>query len=192
MAERVWLADLMGDKEVESAIVNAGYEIAGGSSDLLSIIGENTRKEKIDFIVINTSSPSTQFFKIIHDVLTDNPCPIVVFTKSSTKKFTEDAANIGVAAYIIDGFVPARLKHIMQLASARYKEISALRSELEKTRSTLAERKIIEKAKGIIMKRKTIDEESAFQLMRKMAMDKNQKMSDVAKSIINVDTMLMS
>jgi response regulator NasT len=53
----------------------------------------------------------------------------------------------------------------------------------------LAERKIIEKAKGILMRRRTIDEEAAFQMMRKMAMDKNLKLAEVAKNIINVDTL---
>ena len=192
MLERVWLADLVGEDEIESAITKAGYELAGKSSDLLSILDEARESRDVHFIVINTNAPSTQFFKMISDVLVENPCPIVVFTKSSTRRFTEDAANVGVAAYIIDGFVQGRLKHIMELARARYREISTLRRELEETRSTLADRKVIEKAKGIIMKRKTIDEESAFQLMRKMAMDKNQKMSEIAKSIINVDSMFTS
>jgi len=64
-----------------------------------------------------------------------------------------------------------------------------MKTELEKTRSSLAERKIIEKAKGILMRRRTIDEEAAFQMMRKMAMDKNLKLAEVAKNIINVDTL---
>ena len=39
------------------------------------------------------------------------------------------------------------------------------------------------------MRRRTIDEESAFKMMRKMAMDKNQKLADVASNIINADTL---
>jgi len=58
---------------------------------------------------------------------------------------------------------------------------------LQKLKIQVADRKSIEKAKGILMKRRAIDESTAFDLIRKMAMDRNQNLAQVARSIIDVD-----
>ena len=59
-----------------------------------------------------------------------------------------------------------------------------LRNELELTRLQLSDRKLIDKAKGLLMKRGSMDEEQAYHRLRKMAMDRNLKLSDLARSII--------
>jgi len=54
----------------------------------------------------------------------------------------------------------------------------------------LAERKSIEKAKGLLMKHKKINEDEAYQSLRKMAMDKNKRISEVADGIISAFELL--
>ncbi|MDC9715489.1 MAG: ANTAR domain-containing protein, partial [Gammaproteobacteria bacterium] len=50
--------------------------------------------------------------------------------------------------------------------------------------------KAVEKAKGLLMQRKGISEDSAYQSLRKMAMDKNKRIVDVAESVINAFELL--
>lgn len=59
-----------------------------------------------------------------------------------------------------------------------------MREELEQTKSTLAERKLVEKAKGILMRQTRMNEEAAYKAMRKMAMDRNIKLVDLARTLI--------
>jgi len=54
----------------------------------------------------------------------------------------------------------------------------------------LAERKAVEKAKGILMKHKNITEDEAYQSLRKMAMDKNKRIADVADGVISAFELL--
>jgi response regulator NasT len=54
----------------------------------------------------------------------------------------------------------------------------------------LAERKAVEKAKGILMKHKDITEDEAYQSLRKMAMDKNKRIADVADGVISAFELL--
>jgi response regulator NasT len=61
---------------------------------------------------------------------------------------------------------------------------------LDATRSQLAERKVVEKAKGILMKHKDITEDEAYQSLRKMAMDKNKRIADVADGVISAFELL--
>ena len=50
--------------------------------------------------------------------------------------------------------------------------------------------KILDKAKGILMQQKSITEQDAYALIRKMAMDKGEKLEKVAQNIIDVFSML--
>lgn len=67
---------------------------------------------------------------------------------------------------------------------ARFTQFRALEDELERTRAKLEERKVIERAKGIVMEQQGVSEPDAYQAMRKLAMRKNKKLSEIAESVI--------
>ena len=77
-----------------------------------------------------------------------------------------------------------RVQNILDLCISRFNAFSRLEGELERTRSALEERKVIDRAKGILMKTKNISEETAYQLMRKTAMNDNKKIVEIAQSVI--------
>jgi two-component system, response regulator / RNA-binding antiterminator len=54
----------------------------------------------------------------------------------------------------------------------------------------LAERKLVERAKGLLMKQRGFSEEEAFQAMRKLAMDRNKRLSEIADGIIQTFDLL--
>ena len=66
----------------------------------------------------------------------------------------------------------------------------ALKAELDEAKSKLAERKLVEKAKGILMKNRNLGEDQAYRALRKLAMDNNQKLGDVARQVIDVSALL--
>ena len=191
MATKVLLVDLIreADDSFQQAFKSMGYNVLNCTGGMESLESYLVRDKSIDAVVVNITCPTSPVFKTLKSVATHSDIPVVVFTQSSTRSFTQEAANIGISAYIVDGFESGRIKHIMDLAKARLNELNAIKNELAKTRLSLEERKIIEKAKGILMRRRTIDEDAAFRMMRKMAMDKNQKMAEVAKNIVHVDTL---
>jgi response regulator NasT len=116
----------------------------------------------------------------------DNPRPVVMFAEEGDSGTIERAVRAGVSAYVVDGLNPSRVKPIVDVAIARFREFQALRQELQETRSQLADRKQIDRAKGLLMKHRGLDEQEAYAAMRKMAMDRGQKMGEVANNIIAV------
>ena len=66
----------------------------------------------------------------------------------------------------------------------------ALRRELAETRSRLAERKVVEKAKGLLMAQRNLNEEDAYQTLRKLAMDRNQRIGEVARTVVSLLALL--
>src|SRR6185436_10464569 len=98
----------------------------------------------------------------------------------------------GVTSYIVDGMSPERLSPIVEVAIARFEAYQALQNELNAAKLKLSERKLVERAKGILMKSRNLPEDQAYRALRKLAMDKNQKLGDVARQVIEVSELLSS
>ena len=87
---------------------------------------------------------------------------------------------------MVDGLNPERVRSIVDVAVARFREFQALRNELQQTRTRLADRQVIDKAKALLIQHRQMDEDEAYHAMRKLAMDRSQKLVDVANDIVSV------
>ena len=79
---------------------------------------------------------------------------------------------------------------ILDVLQSQSKQLSAMGDELLAVRATIEERKVIERAKGMLMAHQGLSEEGAYSAMRDKAMSQNQKMIDVAKSILSLSEFL--
>ena len=174
---------------LDRALKDAGYDVVAvlsSSDNLLSHI----EKEQPDVIIVDLESPNRDSLESMRIVTQFNPKPIVMFTNDADHNMIGEAINAGVSAYIVDGFNESRIKPIMDVAIARFREFQALRTELQKTRDTLDERKIIDKAKGIIMSQKECNEDDAYKILRKLSMENNKRIVEVAEQIISITNVL--
>jgi len=109
-----------------------------------------------------------------------------MFSDNRDSDYIRQAVRAGISAYVVDGLDQARVIPIVEVALARFREFEALRKELAETRDQLADRKIIERAKGILMKQHGITEDKAYNALRKAAMDRNQKIGEIARTLIAI------
>lgn len=75
---------------------------------------------------------------------------------------------------------------LLPLVRQQAREIEQLSQQLASMRDTLEERKIIDKAKSVLMTHQQMSEDQAWCQLRKMAMDKNQRMVDIARALLTV------
>ena len=176
---------------LQRALTDAGYEIIARVEHGMNLL-ERVEEVKPDVIIIDMEMPDRDTLEQLHTIHKDQPRPIVMFADNSESDVIEAAVKAGVSAYVVDGLNPERVKPIMDVAIARFREFQALREELEQTKSTLADRKVIDKAKGIIMKQRGMDEAEAYKSLRKMAMDSNKRISEIAKDVIAIAELLGS
>lgn len=167
------------------ALQDKGHEVICrmNSSSQLQDSNEMTHA---DVIIVNADIPNEEVFANLTDINKTKPKPIVMFTEESNSEMVNSAIKSGVNAYIVDGLKEDRVQPIIDVAMARFREFQALKDELDATRNQLSERKAVEKAKGLLMKHKDVSEDEAYQSLRKMAMDKNKRIVDVAESVISV------
>jgi len=116
--------------------------------------------------------------------------PVAMFVDQSDSASIQASVDAGVSAYIVDGLKKERIKHILDVCISRFNAFSRLRTELDRTKSALEERKAIDRAKGILMKAKGLSEEDAYALLRKAAMNEKKKIAEIAQSVITASEML--
>lgn len=79
---------------------------------------------------------------------------------------------------------PHLTQAVLDMFRSQNERLQNLTGELSAVRTALEERKMIERAKGVLMMHQGLDEESAYRFLRRKAMDHNQRMVDVAQSVL--------
>jgi len=174
---------------LERALTDAGYLVIArlpSAAGLLAQVGQLNP----DVIIVDMDSPDRDTLEHMALLQRDFPRPVVMFAGSEDEDAMARAIHAGVSAYVVDGLQPNRVKAIVNVAIARFREYQALRDELEKTRGQLADRPVIEKAKGLLMSRRQLTEEQAYRMLRRTAMDRGQRLVEVAKNLIAFSDLL--
>ena len=174
---------------LKDGLIAAGYDVVDVAASARTLL-DRVAAVQPDVIIIGTESPTRDTLEQLSFVSAQHPRPIVLFTEDRENATIQAAIKAGVSAYIVAGMRPDRLQPILDVAVARFAQEHALRDELKTARGHLVERKLIERAKGVLMRQKGVSEEEAFRLMRKLAMDKNRKLIEIAQQIIDVTELL--
>ncbi|MEQ1531502.1 MAG: ANTAR domain-containing protein, partial [Methylococcales bacterium] len=82
------------------------------------------------------------------------------------------------------------LAGLVHTAMARFKYQQTLKNELESTRAQLEDRKQIDRAKAILIKTQHFTENEAYHTLRKLAMDRNITLAEMAKNVIAMAELL--
>lgn len=170
---------------VEQALRDQGYDVLA-RLDTTDHLADRVDELKPDMIIVDLESPDRDVLENMAILNQSSPRPVVMFAEQGDQQTIEKAIRAGVSAYIVDGLEHHRIKAILDVAAARFREFQALRAELADVKNELADRKVIERAKGLVMKHNRCSEEQAFKAMRKMAMDQQKPLNDIAKNIISV------
>ncbi|MES2932208.1 MAG: ANTAR domain-containing protein [Pseudomonadota bacterium] len=178
-------AQLARSRALRIGLLQAGYNI------IAVIPGDVYMSERIaqlqpDMIIIDAESDARDVLEDIVIATRDAPRPIALFTEDADNTNMAAAMEAGVSAYVVAGLQSERIKPVLDVAMARFNADQKLRSELSDTKAKLAERKTIERAKGLLMERHKMSEDEAYQKLRRLAMDKNLKLSEIAQRILDV------
>ncbi|MFN2310213.1 MAG: ANTAR domain-containing response regulator, partial [Gammaproteobacteria bacterium] len=143
-----------------------------------------------DVIIIDLDSPDRDTLEQMRTISRVQPRPIVMFAEDDDSGTINQAIKAGVSAYVVDGLSSHRVRPVMEVAIARFREYQALREELARTKNSLEERKLIEQAKGLLMQHRQMNEAEAYQALRKLAMDQGKRLPEVARNVIAIMELL--
>ena len=161
----------------------AGYRLLARLEGTQDLIGR-VRELEPDVVVVSIDSPSRDTIEDMRRTTDLLPRPIALFVDHSDPATIAAAMEAGVSAYVVKGLAQDRVRSVVDVAVAHFNRYHAMREELDRARLSLVERKTVERAKGLLMEQKGLSEEAAYKLLRKLAMDQNKKIGEVAREIV--------
>ncbi len=170
-------------RSVKRALETDGVEVVavlGSGLDLLSRIDAH----QPDLLIADIDNPDRDMLEGLRRIGQECNRPVVMFAQDGRAETIRAAVEAGVAAYVVGDLQPERVRPVIEVAIAQFARFQELRTELDKAKTSLAERKLVEKAKGILMTGRQCGEDEAYKAMRKMAMDQKLRLVDIAGKII--------
>lgn len=191
MTLRVLLVD---DNAERAAAVTAG--LAADGCEVVSLLADHAdivaqvRLVRADVIVCDLDHASRDAIDSMRALHLAEPRPVVMFVDRTDPGSIAAAMEAGVAAYVVEGLSPSRVRAVIDVAVARFRAHQALRAELAEARSALTDRKIVERAKGLLMQTRRMSEDEAYRTLRRLAMDQGKRLADVAENVVSMAKLL--
>src|ERR1041384_1698518 len=142
---------IVDESPIRAAILEEGVREAGFTgvvhiSEMQSLLARIYALDP-DVILIDLENPSRDVLEQMFQGSRAVRRPIGMFGHQGAGASTRAWVDAGVSAYIVDGLKKERIKPILDLCISRFNAFAKLQDELDRTKSALAERKVIDRAK---------------------------------------------
>jgi response regulator NasT len=172
---------------VQAELTDAGctvVAITAGTAGTAALT-RHVRDSGAEVIVCGLDDPSRDELEAMRALHRDEPRPVVLFAERAAPEQIEAAMAAGVAAYMIEGMAPARVRPVIEVAIRRFRAHQALREELAEARQALEDRKLVDRAKALLMERHRLAEPDAYRRLRRMAMDRGLRLAVLAAQVLD-------
>ena len=175
--------------DLRAALEESGHEVVDVVADVGALL-HAVQAHRPDVVMLDVDSPSRDALEQLAMLHRHAPRPVVMFSADDDEQLIRAAVGAGVAAYVVDGLAPSRLRPIIQLALARFEQDAKLRQQLEGVQQQLQDRKAIDQAKGLLMEKRGMSEREAYAALRQQAMRQNLKLAELARRIVSMADLL--
>ncbi len=164
-------------------LVAVGISVVGTVDDCSKLVHAVVRHAP-DVVICDLPLPTSAWFQSLQMVGQTVPCPLIVFTHDTDADHIAQATACGVHVYVVHGYGANRLRPLIHLAQARFKQAQAQRQAYDDVATRFEERKVVDRAKGILMRAQSLSDDDAFRALRSAAMSSNQRMGQLSQHII--------
>lgn len=170
----------------ENTLTKLGHQVVVSASNGEEVV-QQCRREKPDLLISDIEMPNMDGLAAAEKIREDVPIPIILVSAHHDPQFVDRALQSHVLAFLVKPIKQPDLETAITLVMRRFHEFRVLEQQADNLTKTLEDRKLIERAKGILMQRVGLDEPAAFKRLQKISQDKNQKLVDAARTIIDAE-----
>jgi response regulator NasT len=169
--------------DLREMLSEEGFDVVGEAAD-----GEQAvalaEDLKPDLVICDIKMPKMDGIAAAGIITERRIAPVVMLTAFSQRDLVERARDAGAMAYLIKPFEKRDLLPAIEMATARFAQITALEAEVSGLVERLETRKMVERAKGALMTAHGMTEPEAFRWIQRAAMDNRTTMRAVAEVIL--------
>jgi AmiR/NasT family two-component response regulator len=169
--------------DLKEMLEEEGYDVVGEVGDGQQAV-DRAAELRPDLVILDIQMPVLDGLSAAERIAGDRIAPVIVLTAFSQRDLVERARDAGAMAYLVKPFNKNDLVPAIEVARARFAEMSALDSEVRSLEDRLEARKSIEKAKGKLMADQGMSEADAFRHIQRSAMNERTSMKALADRIL--------
>jgi len=155
--------------------------IAEDLKDLAALL----RKTAADTLIASMISIDSADLDALVNVQRESPVTTILHLEQADSATIRDLAAEGIGSLVVGGIQATRLPLLLDIADAQLRQLLQMRKQITDLQNTLQERKLVDRAKGLIMGTGKYSEEQAYHALRKLAMNQNRTMADIAEGVIS-------
>ena len=175
--------------DLKESLQAEGYEVVGETGRGDEVIGL-VRSLEPDLVILDIKMPGMTGIQAAEIITEEGLAAVILLTAFSQQELVQQASNAGVLAYLVKPFQRSDLVPSIELALARYKEITLLKEEKTLLENNLESRKVIDRAKGMLTDKYGLKESDAYRYIQKKAMTERTTMKDIAETILTEAVLL--
>jgi len=143
-----------------------------------------------ELVLIDCDAISPNLLEVIDTIAEYGQRPIIMSGQHADTAAITQCTTAGVNAFIFDNLNSAQIETIVTAAFVRFNALKNIKQELTETRTKLDDRKHIDRAKGLLMNKRNLSEKDAYRLIQTMAMERNQRMAEVARNVLSMSDLI--
>lgn len=185
MPVTVLIVDVRNERSaaLEQALLSAGFEVAlrvDENEDLHALV----ELHQPDAVIIDADLPSRDTLEHLGQLGRRYPKPMIMLASEDAPDLVREAAGAGVSAYVVDHVMPAMVRTMVEVAITSFEAHRALKGELNRTQTTLVQRRSVDRAKALVMESRGLTEDAAYQYLRKTAMNRRLALHELADELL--------
>jgi response regulator NasT len=169
--------------DLREMLEEEGYQVAAEAADGESAVAL-VLEHRPDLAVLDVKMPRLDGISAAEQIAAARAAPVVMLTAFSQRELVERARAAGAMAYLVKPFTKADLVPAIEMAMARYDELTTLEREVSDLRERLETRKLVDRAKGALQDRQGLDEAAAYRWIQRTSMDRRMTMREVAELVV--------
>ncbi len=169
--------------DLREMLEEEGYQVVAEAADGESAV-TLVLEHRPDLGVLDVKMPRLDGISAAEQIAAARAAPVVMLTAFSQRELVERARAAGAMAYLVKPFTKADLVPAIEMAMARYDELTTLEREVSDLRERLETRKLVDRAKGALQARHGLDEAAAYRWIQRASMDRRMTMREVAELVV--------
>ena len=169
--------------DLREMLEEEGYRVVAEAADGETAVDLVT-EHRPDLAVLDVKMPRLDGISAAERIAAARIAPVVMLTAFSQRELVDRARAAGAMAYLVKPFSKADLVPAVEMAMARFDELTALESQVTDLQERLETRKLVDRAKGVLQDRHGLDEAAAYRWVQRTSMDRRLTMRQVAELVL--------
>ena len=133
--------------DLREMLEEEGYDVCGEVGDGAAAV-QQAKALRPDLVILDVKMPVLDGLSAAEQIVSERIAPVVILTAFSQRDLVARAREAGAMAYLVKPFTKADLMPALEMAMARFDELTTLEAEVSDLRERLETRKLVDRAKN--------------------------------------------